>query len=223
MGSGIRDGKNSDPGPGMEKNSHPRSGINTRSARMHDFCRYSLPGDYLLHVLLTILLLSNVVLSFIGWPDFLFIFSSYAAILSLYIPISGGMTYLCVWIEWILIGRYFDVQVVHDCRNDAAALYYQYDISIKNVFDTQVTHHFWASVFLCLFLTSPFFCSNADFELAPSSWQSNMVFTRSAWYIRALCTRSKPWVNYQINWLLMHLMLYNRSLIPRVFHIACFI
>ena len=33
---------------------------------------------------------------------------------------------------------YFLCQVVHDCRNDSAALYFQYDVSIKNVFDTQV-------------------------------------------------------------------------------------
>ena len=35
-------------------------------------------------------------------------------------------------------------QVVHDCRNDSAALYFQYDILVKGVFDTQVkfiTHH----------------------------------------------------------------------------------
>ena len=31
------------------------------------------------------------------------------------------------------------VQVVHDCRNDSAALYFQYDVSIKNVFDTQAS------------------------------------------------------------------------------------
>ena len=31
------------------------------------------------------------------------------------------------------------LQVVHDCRNDSAALYFQYDILVKNVFDTQVT------------------------------------------------------------------------------------
>ena len=29
-------------------------------------------------------------------------------------------------------------QVVHDFRNDSAALYFQFDILIKNVFDTQV-------------------------------------------------------------------------------------
>ena len=32
----------------------------------------------------------------------------------------------------------FSCQVVHDCRNDSAALHFQYEVSIKNVFDTQV-------------------------------------------------------------------------------------
>lgn len=32
------------------------------------------------------------------------------------------------------------IKVVHDCRNDSAALYFQYDVSIKNVFDTQAAH-----------------------------------------------------------------------------------
>jgi len=32
------------------------------------------------------------------------------------------------------------VKVVHDCRNDSAALYHQHDITIKNVFDTQAAH-----------------------------------------------------------------------------------
>ena len=36
---------------------------------------------------------------------------------------------------------YFLLQVVHDCRNDSAALYFQYDILVKNVFDTQVTNN----------------------------------------------------------------------------------
>ena len=38
----------------------------------------------------------------------------------------------------IISNYYFLCQVVHDCRNDSAALYFQYDVSIKNVFDTQV-------------------------------------------------------------------------------------
>jgi len=32
------------------------------------------------------------------------------------------------------------IKVVHDCRNDSAALYHQHDITIKNVFDTQAAH-----------------------------------------------------------------------------------
>lgn len=32
------------------------------------------------------------------------------------------------------------VKVVHDCRNDSAALYYQFDITLNNVFDTQAAH-----------------------------------------------------------------------------------
>ena len=32
------------------------------------------------------------------------------------------------------------VKVVHDCRNDSAALYYQHGITMKNVFDTQAAH-----------------------------------------------------------------------------------
>ena len=38
-----------------------------------------------------------------------------------------------------IITLIFLLQVVHDCRNDSAALYFQYDILVKNVFDTQVT------------------------------------------------------------------------------------
>ena len=29
-------------------------------------------------------------------------------------------------------------QVVHDCRNDSAALFFQCDVQVRNVFDTQV-------------------------------------------------------------------------------------
>lgn len=32
------------------------------------------------------------------------------------------------------------VKVIHDSRNDSAALYYQYGIELSNVFDTQVAH-----------------------------------------------------------------------------------
>jgi exonuclease 3'-5' domain-containing protein 1 len=32
------------------------------------------------------------------------------------------------------------VKVVHDCRNDSAALYHQHDVTITNVFDTQAAH-----------------------------------------------------------------------------------
>ncbi|GAB6020600.1 hypothetical protein CHUAL_003277 [Chamberlinius hualienensis] len=32
------------------------------------------------------------------------------------------------------------IKVVHDCRNDSAALYYQFDITLNNVFDTQAAH-----------------------------------------------------------------------------------
>jgi len=32
------------------------------------------------------------------------------------------------------------IKVVHDCRNDSAALHFQYNIMIKNVFDTQAAH-----------------------------------------------------------------------------------
>jgi len=32
------------------------------------------------------------------------------------------------------------VKVVHDCRNDSAALYHQHDVTISNVFDTQAAH-----------------------------------------------------------------------------------
>merc|ERR1719266_2317867 len=32
------------------------------------------------------------------------------------------------------------IKVVHDCRNDSAALYFQYDILVKGVFDTQAAH-----------------------------------------------------------------------------------
>ena len=31
------------------------------------------------------------------------------------------------------------VKVMHDCRNDSAALMYQKGIEIRNIFDTQVT------------------------------------------------------------------------------------
>lgn len=32
------------------------------------------------------------------------------------------------------------VKVMHDCRNDSAALYHQFGITLKNVFDTQAAH-----------------------------------------------------------------------------------
>jgi len=32
------------------------------------------------------------------------------------------------------------VKVIHDCRNDSAALYFQHGITLKNVFDTQAAH-----------------------------------------------------------------------------------
>jgi ribonuclease D len=67
----------------------------------------------------------------------------------------------------VLIGRYFDIQVVHDCRNDAAALYYQYDISIKNVFDTQVMHHLLSIRFSLPILIAFLHNIAADFELGP--------------------------------------------------------
>ena len=38
----------------------------------------------------------------------------------------------------IIVHKCFTFKVVHDCRNDSAALYFQYDILVKGVFDTQV-------------------------------------------------------------------------------------
>lgn len=32
------------------------------------------------------------------------------------------------------------IKVVHDCRNDSAALFFQYDVNIRGVFDTQAAH-----------------------------------------------------------------------------------
>ena len=39
-----------------------------------------------------------------------------------------------------MVSKIEHFQVVHDCRNDSAAFYFQFNILVKNVFDTQAAH-----------------------------------------------------------------------------------
>lgn len=57
-------------------------------------------------------------------------------------------------------------QVVHDCRNDSAALYFQYDILVKSVFDTQVKSNSCRPIKFAFNKLSAIFVSPDPFDIA---------------------------------------------------------